>query len=59
MTTMNTTITIGNLSLSPAAYEEFYDLRMEVENSKTFREWTINPYSLLPCMIITRQKGME
>lgn len=47
MTTMNTTITVGNLSLSPSAYEEFYDLRMEVENSKTFREWTINPYFLI------------
>ena len=47
MTTMNTTITIGNLSVSPAAYEEFYNLRMEVENSKTFREWTINPYFLI------------
>ena len=47
MTTMNTTITIGNLSLSPAAYEEFYDLRMEVENSKVFRDWTCNPYFLI------------
>lgn len=47
MTTMNTTITVGNLNLSPAAYEEFYELRKEVENSKVFREWTINPYFLI------------
>ena len=49
MTTMNTntTITVGNITLSPAGYEEFYNLRMEVENSKVFREWTINPYFLI------------
>lgn len=45
--TMNTTITVGNISLSPAGYEEFYELRMEAENSKVFREWTINPYFLI------------
>lgn len=43
----NTTITVGNLTLSTTAYEEFYELRKEVENSKVFREWTINPYFLI------------
>lgn len=53
MTTMNTntknntTVTVGNITLSPTGYEEFYDLRMEVENSKVFREWTCNPYFLI------------
>ena len=53
MTTMNNTkntnitVTVGNISLSPAAYEEFYELRKEVENSKVFRDWTINPYFLI------------
>ena len=47
MTTMNTTITVGNLNLSPAAYEEFYELRMEVENSKVFKYWDCNPYFLI------------
>lgn len=43
----NTTVTIGNITMSAAAYEEFYDLRMEVENSKVFRSWTCNPYFLI------------
>lgn len=48
MKTMNnTTITVGNLSLTPAGYEEFYELRMEVENSKVFRYWDCNPYFLI------------
>ena len=48
MKTMNnTTITVGNLSLTPAGYEEFYKLRMEVENSKVFRSWDVNPYFLI------------
>lgn len=53
MTTMNTniksntTVTVGNINLSPAGYEEFYELRMEVENSKVFRDWTCNPYFLI------------
>ena len=41
--TMNTTVTVGNIALSPAGYEEFYNLRMEVENSKVFRSWDVNP----------------
>lgn len=45
--TMDTTITVGNITMSPAAYEEFYELRKEVENSIVFREWTINPYFLI------------
>lgn len=45
--TMDTTITVGNITMSPAAYEEFYELRKEVENSNVFREWTINPYFLI------------
>ena len=48
MKTMNnTTITVGNLSLTPAGYEEFYELLMEVENSKVFRYWDCNPYFLI------------
>lgn len=48
MKTMNnTTITVGNLSLTPAGYEEFYELRMEVENSKVFKYWDCNPYFLI------------
>ena len=43
----NTTITIGNITLSPAGYEEFYNLRMEVENSKVFKYWDCNPYFLV------------
>lgn len=43
----NTTITVGNITLSPAGYEEFYNLRMEVENSKVFRSWDVNPYFLI------------
>ena len=43
----NTTITVGNLTLSTAAYEEFYELRKEVENSKVFRYWDCNPYFLM------------
>lgn len=57
MTTMNTTVTVGNITLSPAGYEEFYDLRMEVENSKTFREWTINPYFLIALYDYYRADG--
>lgn len=57
MTTMNTTITVGNLNLSPAAYEEFYELRKEVENSKVFREWTINPYFLIALYDYYRAEG--
>lgn len=45
--TMNTTITVGNITMSANAYEEFYNLRMEVENSKVFRDWTCNPYFLI------------
>ena len=47
MTTMNTTITVGNLSLSPAAYEEFYELRMAIERKKFFDSWNYNPYFLI------------
>lgn len=43
----NTTVTVGNITLSPAGYEEFYDLRMEVENSKVFKYWDCNPYFLI------------
>lgn len=43
----NTTVTVGNIILSPAGYEEFYDLRMEVENSKVFKYWDCNPYFLI------------
>lgn len=49
MTTMNTNVKTMNttITMSPAAYEELYELRKEVENSKVFREWTINPYFLI------------
>lgn len=47
MTTMNTTITVGNITMSANAYEEFYKLRMEIENSKVFRYWDVNPYFLI------------
>lgn len=43
----NTTITVGNITMSAAAYEEFYELRMEVENSKVFKYWDCNPYFLI------------
>lgn len=46
-TTMNTTVTVGSITMSPAGYEEFHELRMEVENSKVFRYWDCNPYFLM------------
>lgn len=45
--TMNTTITVGNISLSPTAYEEFYELRREIEQSKRFDSEGCNPYFLV------------
>lgn len=57
MTTMNTTITVGNLSLSPAAYEEFYELRMKIENSKVFKYWDCNPYFLVALYDYYRAEG--
>lgn len=43
----NTTITVGNLTLSTAAYEEFYELRMAIEQGKSFDNWSYNPYFLI------------
>lgn len=43
----NTTITVNVLTMSPAAYEEFYELRMAIEQSKSFDNWSYNPYFLI------------
>lgn len=43
----NTTITVNVLTMSPAAYEEFYELRMAIEQSKSFDIWSYNPYFLI------------
>lgn len=43
----NTTITIGNLTMSPAGYKEFNELRMAIEQNKTFNDWDYNPYFLI------------
>lgn len=46
-TIMNTTITVGNITMSATAYEEFYELRNAIENSKVFKYWDYNPYFLV------------
>lgn len=43
----NTTITVNVLTMSPAAYEEFYELRMAIEQGKSFDNWSYNPYFLI------------
>lgn len=55
--TMNTTVTVGNITMTPTAYEEFYELRMEVENSKLFRSWDVNPYFLIALYDYYRAEG--
>lgn len=57
MKTMNTTVTIGNLTLSTTAYEEFYDLRMAIENRKSFDSWNHNPYFLIALYDYYRADG--
>lgn len=55
MTTMNTTknsnttITVNALTMSPAAYKEFYELRNAIEQNKhfDFESWSYNPYFLI------------
>lgn len=53
----NATITVGNITMSVPAYEEFYELRMEVENSKVFRSWDVNPYFLIALYDYYRAEG--
>ena len=53
----NATITVGNITMSAPAYEEFYELRMEVENSKVFRSWDVNPYFLIALYDYYRAEG--
>ena len=45
----NTTITVNVLTMSPAAYEEFYELRNAIEQNKhfDFESWGYNPYFLI------------
>lgn len=53
----NTTVTVGNITMSPTAYEEFYELRIAIEQNKQFSCWDYNPYFLIVLYDYYKTKG--